>query len=105
MGPAKIIVYDSLALKLLNFYALRESKLHWKYDFLLHTYGGVELQVMGISDPYVKGLDTFTTGDVRKSFITLGQRVPGPKERLALAMSHSNKTGKGVYSVEKDHRV
>ncbi|CAF2742617.1 unnamed protein product [Lepeophtheirus salmonis] len=76
MGPAKIIVNDSIAKKLQNFYALRESELPGKSDVLLHTWGGVELQ-----------------------------RVPGLKERLALAMSHSNKTAKGVYSVEKDHRV
>ncbi|XP_071749991.1 uncharacterized protein [Lepeophtheirus salmonis] len=119
MGPAKIIVNDGLAKKLLNLYALRESELPRKSDFFFRTWGGVELQVMrssidilreqmlraGFIDPYDKGLDTLTTGAVRKSFATLGQRVPGLKDRLAWAMSHSSETAKGIYTVDQDHRV
>ncbi|XP_071742905.1 uncharacterized protein [Lepeophtheirus salmonis] len=40
-----------------------------------------------------------------RSFFTLVQRVPGLKDRLAWAMSHSSDIAKGVYTVDQDNRV
>ncbi|CAF2742819.1 unnamed protein product [Lepeophtheirus salmonis] len=75
----------------LNLNVLRWSGVEWQV--MMNSMEILREQILlgNISNPYGKGFYALTTCAVRKSFVTLSQRVPGLKKRLAWAMSNSNK--------------